>query len=88
MCRTVSEFFFANHTSERIIGATYAVLISKDDTRALFAFKVTHIFTSGEMTIDYAVLNYSAQSATNKSSGFDWTTGNRRTTSKSTDCLK
>jgi len=57
-------------------GNTYAVLISKSEIRALFAFAVTKLNGDNSLEIEYAVLSYSIQNTASASPGWSWDEGN------------
>ncbi len=74
---TVGEDNSFKQTQPVILNHTYAVLISKSDIRALYAFKVVSQQQDGPMKIRYAVLSYSVQQSTSESPGFGWDQNNK-----------
>jgi len=74
---TVGQDNTFKETQPVILNHTYAVLISKSDIRALYAFKVVSQTKDGAMTIRYAVKSYSIQETKAESEGFSWDRKNK-----------
>lgn len=64
-------------TIKPVVGHTYAVLISKQEIRALYVLTVDSIEQDGPMTIRYAVKSYSVQNTKAASRGFEWEKGSK-----------
>ncbi|CAF0999956.1 unnamed protein product [Adineta ricciae] len=51
---------------------TYAALIARDDTRALFVFRVEKYQHNGPLTLSYAVKQYGVIESVQEAPGFSW----------------
>lgn len=64
-------------TANAFLNHTYAVLITKNDIRALYVFRVTEMTADYKVTIQYSVKSYSLQNRDAEVQGFEWEKGNK-----------
>ena len=70
--RTVGMDNIFRETSPVVIGHTYAVLSTRQQTHSLFAIQVVDYQKNGPMQIRYAVREYSVIETVQTSPGFSW----------------
>jgi hypothetical protein len=73
-------FSFADYTAfawvaKIVQGHTYAVAINHDDRRGLFVFSVVRFVPDLRVDLRFAVKDYQIQLTSNRSPGFDWSSG-------------
>lgn len=59
-----------------VAGHTYAAVLARRNTRALFVFRVESHERNGPVTVRYAVKQFGAIESVQESPGFSWTTPN------------
>ena len=73
-------FSFADYTTfawvaKIVQGHTYAVVINHDDRRGLFVFSVVRFVPDLRVDIRFSVKDYQIELTSNRSPGFDWSSG-------------
>lgn len=74
--RTVGEDNIYANTQPLKENTLYSVVISRANLRAMLAFYVVGMEQDGNMTIDYAVINWVQEQVVSQAGTFDWSATN------------